>query len=118
MKLRAMTVMLAGIAAAHVPVSASPLAAPSDAARSQATRLAQNEIDNWGAPQFSTNVPQPTLISCRYDASGAYMGAHLAPPGATLGPQNRTGDGTYTYNIAALNSGFCPHTRPASPAAQ
>lgn len=59
-------------------------------------------------------APQQGLITCWYDANGAFKGADGAQPGAQPGGPYQTGSGDYTwsYNIAAPNGQSCPPTKP------
>lgn len=61
-----------------------------------------------------TGTPPQGLITCWYNASGAFTGSDSAQAGAQAGGPYQTGQGDYTwsYNIAAPNGQSCPQTKP------
>jgi hypothetical protein len=80
-----------------------------------APAYAQNEAPVQHVQLQDDNGPQqPGLITCSYNASGAYTGSDSAQPGAQPGGPYRSGDGDYTwsYNIQAPNGQSCPQTKP------
>lgn len=76
---------------------------------------AQNEAPVQHVQLQPDNGPeQPGLITCWYNANGAYTGSDSAAPNAQAGGPYQTGQGDYTwsYNISAPNGQSCPRTKP------